>query len=89
MDFLENRHEKTNQDGNKERDEDSVELPLDSLAILQEFLQNKTMQRSLECEEIFEEDWVQPFFTLTKFIYGCSMYDFILIYYCFLYDFCF
>lgn len=59
MDFLKNNIENTNQDGNDEQDDDPVELSPDTLAILQEFLQNKNTQKSLECEDMFEEDWVK------------------------------
>lgn len=64
MDLLKNNHKKTNQDGNEEQEEDSVELPADTLAILREFLQNKDMQKTLNGEETFEEDWVHTIFHL-------------------------
>lgn len=40
-------------------EDDPVELPADTLAILSEFLQNKQEQESSETgKDIFEEDWV-------------------------------
>lgn len=41
-------------------DDDPIELPSDTLAILNEFLQNKSMQESTGTSHInFEEDWVK------------------------------
>lgn len=43
-------------------DEDPIELPPDTLAILNEFLRNKSKQESLETSHgNFEEDWVRYF----------------------------
>lgn len=53
--------QKNNNENKEERDDDPVELPPDTLAILQEFLQNQNMQKSLESEDMFEENWVQSF----------------------------
>ena len=40
-------------------DEDPIELPPDTLAILNEFLRNKSTQESLDTSHgNFEEDWV-------------------------------
>lgn len=41
-------------------DEDPVELPSDTLAILHEFLQSKNIRESVEesQQEYFEENWV-------------------------------
>lgn len=51
--------QKNNNENKEERDDDPVELPPDTLAILQEFLQNQNMQKSLESEDMFEENWVK------------------------------
>lgn len=70
MDFVKNNEDNTNQDRNGEEDKDPVELPPDTLAILQEFLQNKDKQSSSECEEMFEENWVYTtFYTLYLYTY--------------------
>lgn len=58
MDSLEKIPENTKMDIGEEQDDDLVELPPDTLAILNEFLQNKDNQKSLESEDVFEEDWV-------------------------------
>lgn len=51
-------------DGHKaefeEQDEDSVELPADTLAILRDFMQNKQTQVLSECDMV-EEDWVNTY----------------------------
>lgn len=52
----------------EEQDEDPVELAPDTLAILQEFLQNRDVQRSAECGEMFEEDWVRTTFRIEHLI---------------------
>lgn len=40
-------------------DDDCIELPPDTLAILNEFLYNKSIQESTETDHTnFEEDWV-------------------------------
>lgn len=51
--------QKNKNENKEERDDDPVELPPDTLAILQEFLQNQNMQKSLESEDMFEENWVK------------------------------
>lgn len=44
---------------NEDVDEDIVELPPDTLAILNEFLCNKSIQESSESDrKVFGEDWV-------------------------------
>lgn len=59
MDFSRNEDKKTNQNDCEEQDGDTDTLPADTLAILQEFLRNKDLQKTVECEEnVFEEDWV-------------------------------
>lgn len=59
MDSQKNTNKNKNQESNDEQDDDPVELPPDTLAILNEFLQNKNKQTSLECEDMFEENWVE------------------------------
>lgn len=63
MDSLKNSNEVSIQGNNEEEDDDPVELPPDTLAILQEFLHNKDLQKSLEPEDMFEENWVKSTFT--------------------------
>lgn len=49
-------------------DDDPIELPSDTLAILNEFLQNRNMQESTEkSHSNFEEDWVK-YIGISKFI---------------------
>lgn len=57
MDSLKKNTENTKKNNEEELDDDLV-LPPDTLAILNEFLLNKDNQKSLECEDMFEEDWV-------------------------------
>lgn len=57
MDCPENITKYTNPKVNED-DDDHIELPPDTMAILNEFLHNKEKQKSLECEDLFEEDWV-------------------------------
>lgn len=64
MDTLKNNNKNINQDYNEEQDDDPVELPPDTLAILNEFLQNKDKQKSLECGDMFEENWVQSIYII-------------------------
>lgn len=56
--FSEKKYGKHKKNNEEELDDDLVELPPDTLAILNEFLLNKDNQKSLECEDMFEEDWV-------------------------------
>lgn len=44
-------------------DEDSIELPADTMEILNEFLYNKRMRESIENSTEFEEDWVKYIFS--------------------------
>lgn len=64
MDINKSNTETKIKDCDNEEDEDSVELPPDTLAILQEFLKNKDKQTNSECEEMVEEDWVHIFLIL-------------------------
>lgn len=49
----------------EEDEEVSVALPPDTQAILQEFLRNQSLQKTLECQHnVFEEDWVSQIVTL-------------------------
>lgn len=58
-------------------DEDPIELPPDTLAILNEFLRNKSAQESLETNHgSFEEDWVvYTYINHLRFI-KCNKYIF-------------
>lgn len=51
-------------------DDDPIELPSDTLAILNEFLQNKSMQESTGTSHSnFEEDWVKYlYWNIKRFI---------------------
>lgn len=43
----------------KDENNEEISLPPDTLAILQEFLENKRLQESFESNSgVFEEDWV-------------------------------
>lgn len=46
----------------KNLEEDSFELPPDTLNILNEFLMNKISNKPLESQDFFEEDWVKYLF---------------------------
>lgn len=63
MDSLENYNKNPNQGDNEDCfcDDDPVELPPDTLAILNEFLQNKDKKKASECD-MLEEDWVRYIF---------------------------
>lgn len=63
MEFQETITNKHDEDS----DEDEIRLPLDTQAILDEFLKNKTVQKSLEFEQNdFEEDWVNSYAIFNK-----------------------
>lgn len=66
MEFQETITNKHDEDS----DEDEIRLPLDTQAILDEFLKNKTVQKSLELEQNdFEEDWVNSYAIFNKHSY--------------------